>query len=127
MRRLAFALALFAASLAHAAPPAPKPAEASCPPAVADGTPQPVIVGIYLTQIAAIDVKANTFLADFYLWFRWRGKIDPTRTYELVNAIEQWDFMREAVYKDDEGEPKAEELADGCRFQQFHIQGRFAH
>jgi hypothetical protein len=113
---------------AHAAPAV----EASCPPAVVAGKdgvkpPQPVVVGLYLNQVADIDVKSNTFLADFYLWFRWRGTIDPTLTFELVNAVEKWDFEKQAIYKDDDDNPKADDLPDGCKFQQIHVQGRFAH
>jgi hypothetical protein len=120
------AVSAAAGGVAHAAP------EASCPPAVVAGPdgkkpPQPVIVGLYLNQVAAIDIKSNTFLADFYLWFRWRGDIDPTQSFELVNAVETWDFQKEAIYKDDDGEPKPDDLPDGCKFQQLKLQGRFAH
>src|SRR5688572_15771948 len=88
---------------AQAAPPG----EASCPPAVVAGPdgvkpPQAVVVGLYLIQVADIDIKSNTFLADFYLWFRWRGTIDPTQTFELVNAVEKWDFEKQVIYKDDD-------------------------
>jgi hypothetical protein len=86
-----------------------------------------VVVGIYLNQVASIDVKANTFLADFYLWFRWSGPIDPTQTFELPNAIEPWSFSKEAVYKDASGVAQPDVLPDGCKLQQFHVQGRFAH
>jgi hypothetical protein len=112
---------LMLSSLAHAA------AAPSCPPAPTGKGPQPVVVGIYINQIAAIDVKANTFLADFYLWFRWSGSIDPTQSFEMVNAVESWDFTKEAVYKDDDGNLKPDVLPDGCKFQQYHVQGRFAH
>ncbi len=100
---------------------------ASCPPAPAPGQPEVVVVGMYLNHIANIDIKANTFLADFYLWFRWSGDIDPTLTFEMPNAIEPWSFSKEIVYKDAGGAPKPDVLPDGCKLQQLHVQGRFAH
>jgi hypothetical protein len=109
------------------AAPAWAEAAASCPAPAAAGAAQGVVVGMYVNQVASIDVKGNTFLADFYLWFRWQGDIDPTLTFELVNAIEPWSFAREAVYKDAAGTPHPDVLPDGCKFQQFHIQGRFGH
>jgi hypothetical protein len=99
----------------------------SCPPAPVGHGPETVVVGLYLNQIASVDVKANTFLADFYLWFRWSGDIDPTQSFEMPNAIEPWSFSRDVVYKDAGGAAKADVLPDGCKFQQFHVQGRFAH
>jgi len=99
----------------------------SCPPPPPGKGPQPVVVGLYVNQVAAIDVKNNMFLADFYLWFRWSGSIDPTQSFELVNAVESWDFTKEAVYKEDDGKLKPDILPDGCKFQQYHMQGRFVH
>jgi hypothetical protein len=99
---------------------------ATCPTAV-KGKPEGVVVGIYVNQIAAIDVKNNTFLADFYMWFRWSGERDPNESMELVNAVEPWSFYKEAVYKDEKGQLKPDVLPDGCKFQQYHVQGRFAH
>ena len=99
---------------------------ASCP-RFEKGKPEGVVVGIYVNQIAAIDVKNNTFLADFYMWFRWSGERDPNESMELVNAVEPWSFYKEAVYKDEKGQLKADVLPDGCKFQQYHVQGRFAH
>lgn len=83
--------------------------------------PQQVTIGIYLKDVPDIDVKSNTYLADFYLWFRWKGDLDPTKTFEFTNAVESWDIMKTAVYD----EPDA--LPDGSRYQVYHVQGRFTH
>jgi hypothetical protein len=112
-------LLILLAGVARAAKP-------SCP-AFEKGKPEGVVIGIYVNQIAAIDVKNNTFLADFYMWLRWSGEKDPTQSLELVNAVEPWSFYREAIYKEDDGTVKADLLPDGCKFQQYHVQGRFAH
>jgi len=119
-----FHVALLAALLwGHAVYAATCPA----PPSKEAGKPEGVVVGIYVNQIAAIDVKNNTFLADFYMWFRWSGERDPNESMELVNAVEPWSFYKEAVYKDEKGALKPDVLPDGCKFQQYHVQGRFAH
>jgi hypothetical protein len=101
-------------------------ADPSCPP-TEKGKPRPIVVGLYVNQIAAIDVKNNTFLADFYLWFRWSGDVDPSGSMELVNLVEPWSLYKDAIYKDDAGKEKPDLLPDGCKFQQYHAQGRFAH
>ena len=85
------------------------------------------MVGLYVNHLTSFDIKANTFLADFYLWFRWSGELDPTLSFELPNAIEPWSFAKDVVYKDASGAPKPELLPDGCKLQQLHVQGRFAH
>ena len=82
---------------------------------------QRVSVGIYLKEVPQIDLKTNSYLADFYLWFRWSGAIDPTQSFEFTNGVEQWDVLAVPVYT------TPETLSDGSRYQVFHIQGRFSH
>jgi len=48
-------------------------------------TPQQVDVGIYLLDIYDVDLAKCTYAADFYLWFRWRGDVDP-REFEIMNG-----------------------------------------
>src|SRR5688572_26430070 len=50
------------------APPEKPEPEKKAPPA--GGPPQQVHVGLYLKALPDIDIKSNTYLADFYLWFR---------------------------------------------------------
>ncbi len=135
---VAIALALFAL-LGHrpseaARPPKkdmgktvkPKPApEAEPEPPKAPEGPEMVDVGVYLHHIPTIDLKTNTYLADFYLWFRWKGEHDPTKSFEFTNAVETWDLHRQATYVDDAGNPKSEDVEGGAKYQVFHVQGRF--
>ena len=37
-----------------------------------------------------MDVASNTYDIDTYIWFRWKGKIDPTKTIEFINMVEDW-------------------------------------
>lgn len=89
--------------------------------------PERVHVGLYLHHVPEIDVHTNSYLADFYLWFRWNGETDPTETFEFTNLVDGWDVMKVALYTDDEGNPQPDVLPDGSRYQVFHVQGRFGH
>ena len=84
--------------------------------------PEAVSIGVYINQIPELDVKTNTFLADFYLWLRWKGKIDPTHSFELMNAMDRTNLWKEAGFKDANGVDKPEQLPNGTRYQEFHIQ-----
>jgi len=62
-------------------------APAAAPPAAAAGAPVPVTVGIWVNQIHEISLKENYFVADFYVWFRWKGAdLKPQNTFALVDG-----------------------------------------
>jgi hypothetical protein len=109
-------------------PPATAP-PATTPPSPAepeDAGPEIVTVGTYIQNLSDVDLKAGTLRADFYLWFRWRGAIDPTLTYEFTNSIPQ-ELSSKAGSTTEDGTPLAETLADGQKIQVFHVQGKFVH
>jgi hypothetical protein len=90
--------------------------------------PRPVYVGMYVFHVPELDLSTNSYLVDFYLWFRWQGDdIDPSSTFEFMNMVSGWDLMEIVVYTDDDGEPAIEDLGEGWRYQVFHYQGRFGH
>ena len=90
-----------------ASPEPPKPAE--------------VIVGAYINDIQELDFKANNYVVDLYVWFRWRAPdIDPAKTMEFMNRFASDDNVREALYD----EPK--DMPDGSRYSIVRYQGRFA-
>jgi hypothetical protein len=87
-----------------------------------------VTVGVYLKELPDIDVKSNTYIADFYIWFLWKGDTDPTKSWEFVNIIEPNNTSKVAVYTDEEkGDPKPDKLPDGTSYQVYHVQGKFTH
>lgn len=90
-------------------------------PVVKGPRPQKVYVGVYLKGVPWIDLKTNSYLIDFYLWFRWQGDLDPTKSFEMTNAVQAWDMVKAPVYE------QPETLEDGTKYQVFHIQGNFAH
>ncbi|MBI4859891.1 MAG: hypothetical protein HY815_06460, partial [Candidatus Riflebacteria bacterium] len=83
--------------------------------------PQIVTVGVYLQNVNDIDVKSSIFMLDFYIWFRWKGPIDPSASFEFTNVVERWGMTRETIY------PAVVSLPDGSQYQCFHIQGKFNH
>lgn len=85
----------------------------------ATAAPQEVLVGIYLQNVNDIDMKASLFTLDFYVWFRWKGDIDPSTSFEFTNVVEKWGMTRDAIY------PQPVDLPDGAKYQCFHVQGKF--
>jgi hypothetical protein len=51
----------------------------------ADKTPARAAIGIYLLDVYDLDLKNSSYVADFYIWLRWEGSIDP-RNFELMNG-----------------------------------------
>jgi hypothetical protein len=110
------------ASAAPTAPPKPVPVAPA-----AKGAPQTVEVGLYLQNIPEIDIKTNSFTAEFYLWFLWAGDLDPTLTFELTNAVNPSELTKTPIFVDASGNSAPDTLPDGRHLQQFHVYGRFGH
>ncbi len=81
--------------------------------------PEKVGIGLYLNNIANIDLAENTFVADFYVWFKWKGEFDPTKTYEFTNSYEKWSLTQTPAYE----EPRI--LPDGSKYQIYRVEGKF--
>lgn len=79
-----------------------------------------VYTGVYLMNLYDLNVNEYSFYADFYVWFRWKGDLDPTGI-EFVNGVEKWGVTNE-IFSD---EPK--ELPDGWMYNGMRIEGRFYH
>jgi hypothetical protein len=82
---------------------------------------QIVKIGFYPISVHHMDVASNTYDIDTYIWFRWKGKIDPTKTIEFINMVEDWGgkvtFLQPA--------PKRE--PDGSLYQILRLEGLFTH
>jgi len=84
-------------------------------------SPAEVIVGAYINDIQELDFKANNYVVDLYVWFRWKApEIDPSKTMEFMNRYASDDNVREALYET----PKA--MPDGSLYSIIRYQGRFA-
>ena len=82
-------------------------------------SPEVVEVGVWPTVIYNLDVHSNTFYMTAYVWFIWKGDIDPSETAELVNNVESWGLTKVRTY------PKPITFPDGRKYQCLRIEGRF--
>jgi hypothetical protein len=82
-------------------------------------SPEMVEVGVWPTVIYNLDVHSNTFYMTAYVWFIWRGDIDPSETVEFTNNVESWGLSKAKTY------PKPITFSDGRHYQCLRIEGRF--
>jgi hypothetical protein len=86
-----------------------------------------VTIGVYLDHVPDLDLKTNSYVADFYIWFLWKGDIDPTQSVEFTNVLNPQELSKVAANVDNGGNAKPEILPDGRRYQSYHVQGTFWH
>lgn len=77
--------------------------------AAAQAAPSPVIVGTYVKGIRDLDFKENRYVADFFIWFRWKDSPDlqnykPLESFELQNGTVSSDGKTSVVEKEVNGE-----------------------
>jgi hypothetical protein len=100
-----------------AAPPVQKgslQAQVTPPPSA-----QVVKIGFYPVSVHQLDIADNTYYIDTYVWLRWKGAIDPTKTIEFVNMVEDWNRQQAFLF----AKPKTE--ADGSTYQIMRVEGLF--
>lgn len=88
---------------------------------LAANTPQEVKVGVHLMNLYDLNMDEHSFYADFYLWFKWKGDLDPTEI-EFVNAIEKWSITSVVS-----GDGSDSLMHDGTNYRVFRVEGRFFH
>lgn len=84
--------------------------------------PQEVRTGVYLMNLYDLNMDEHSFYADFYIWFKWKGNIDPSQI-EFVNAIEKWGAERSGF----DGDSTAVVLPDGTKYKIIRVETRFFH
>jgi len=80
---------------------------------------QIVKIGFYPVSVHQLDVANSTYYIDTYVWLRWKGAIDPTKTIEFVNMVEDWNRQQAFLFT----KPKIE--ADGSTYQIMRVEGLF--
>lgn len=90
-------------------------------PLLASAQAQQVRVGMYLMNLYDLNMDEHSFYADFYIWFKWKGPIDPTN-FEFVNSIEKWSTMSAMA-----GDSSNLLLSDGTNYRIYRVEGRFFH
>ena len=83
--------------------------------------PAKVIVGAYVNDIQALNLREHSYAADVYLWFRWTdSSISPHETVEVLNPNELWGHVTDKIYE------QPVQLPSGDLYQVLRIQGRFS-
>lgn len=111
LRTVAFLLMLlgtFAPIQASASQPAASPA-----------TAESVEVGIYVISVYDLDHGASSYLMNFYMWLKWKGDIDPSKSLEFTNMVDKSSTTIEL----ESAEPRI--LADGTKYRFMRVEGRF--
>ncbi len=91
------------------------------PRAGAQEAPETVTLGIYINDIQAIDLRANSYVLDVYLWFRWTNPdIDPSASFEFMNTFDPESHVRTVLYDAPKPQP------DGSLYQVVRHQGAFS-
>jgi hypothetical protein len=81
-----------------------------------------VLLGIEPTQIYNVAPGQGIWQANFYMWWRWKGNIDPsTSTYITNNADASASYTITYSFLDKNGQPKPTVLKDGYFYQQAYI------
>ena len=92
----------------------------AAPPAQAQDDPKVVRVGVLVNDIQQLDLQSHSYNVDMYMWFKWRDPdIDPSRSFEFLNAFELWGHT--LTYDS----TKPERLPDGSYYQVLRNQGKF--
>ncbi len=83
--------------------------------------PAQVIVGSYINDVQALNLREHSYAMDVYIWFRWRDEeLAPAETLEMVNPNELWGHLTDVLYD----EPVR--LPTGEQYQVLRVQGRFS-
>ena len=87
---------------------------------------QIVRVGIEPTEVYGVNLADGTWRANFYIWWRWRGDLDPsTTTYFTNNADAAVSQSIKYAYTDADGKPKPLIQANGEKYQYAYIRMGF--
>lgn len=73
-----------------------------------------VYAGVDFNEIGDVNLKDSTFLADFYLWFRYQGDFDEM-DIEFPNAVEPIHL----------GDPVLETISGGSTYHVYRIKAKF--
>jgi hypothetical protein len=77
-----------------------------------------VHIGIEPSEVYGIDIAQGTWCANFQMWWRWYGDLDPsTTTYFTNNADAKFTQSITYAYHNSKGFPEATILKDGDRYQ----------
>ncbi len=83
--------------------------------------PEKVMVGAYINDIQAINLQTDSYRLDLYVWFRWKDPaIDPSKSYEFMNAFNPSEHVRTPSYD------APQKMPDGSLYMVVRQQGEFS-
>lgn len=97
--------------------------------AQADAPADKITVGAFIYDIQDIDLAADSFTVDFYLWFRWKGpRVDPSDSIEAMNsnAMQNTTTSQTGGVAGKQLYPAPIDMPDGSKYQAFRYQGVFS-
>ena len=102
-----------------------------CVPAVAhaDTGSDKVTVGAFIYDIQDIDLAADSFTADLYIWFRWKGpRVDPSDSIEPMNSNGTQNTSTSQIggVTGNQLYPAPIDMPDGSQYHAFRYQGVFS-
>lgn len=106
-------------SLSFLPPPTPVQTAAFQPLTTIAPQAQRVEVGFYPMHVYELNIASNTYYIDAYVWFKWKGNLDPIAHLEFANAVDEWGMTQR---------PESEKpirQTDGSWYQGLRIEGRF--
>jgi len=79
--------------------------------------PLEVEIGMYILDLAKLDMKENEFFADFYIWYKWRNSSDTTWTPDNI------EFMNGSIQN--ASKLASETMTDGRQYASQRIKAKF--
>ena len=101
----------------------------SVPVAHADKGADQVTVGAFIYDIQEINLAEDSFTADLYLWFRWKGaRVDPSDSIEPMNSngTQNTSTSQTGGVTGKQLYPEPIDMPDGSKYQAFRYQGVFS-
>lgn len=96
-------------------------ADYSAPPAPPKSA-EIVYVGIEPIQVDTVSLDTDTFQTSFYIWWRWRGSIDPCTTTDVLNSTSSSsNYVTLYSYTNAQGTETPIKLPDGYLYQTAKI------
>ena len=81
-----------------------------------------VVIGAFVNDIQAIDLRTHSYVVDLYLWFRWTDPdFDPSKSFEFMNTFDPEAHVETEVYE------RPQEQPDGSYYAIIRHQGAFSN
>ena len=91
-------------------------------------TAEKVFVGIQVLDVSQIHPADSTWNANFYLWFRWTGDIDPSTDWQIINpGYPSMYITKNYSYTGKDGLPQPYVMPTGEKYQFVTVSAQFVN